>query len=49
MNQFIILFINKSCAVKIYGANHENGVTGIFLNTQNETTTITTANEKTGL
>jgi len=34
---------------KIHGANHENGVTGIFLNTQNDTTTITTAKEKNGL
>ena len=35
--------------MKYYGANHENGMKGIFLNTQNETTTITTVNENTGL
>ena len=32
--------------VKIHGANHENGVYGMFLNTQNEITTITTEYEK---
>jgi hypothetical protein len=35
--------------VKIHGASHENGVIGIFLNIQNEITTITTIIEKTGL
>ena len=34
--------------MKYYGANHENGMTGIFLTTQNETTTITTVKENTG-
>lgn len=35
--------------MKFYGASHDNGAIGIFRNTQKETTTITTANEKTGL